>query len=195
MARKPPSGIDPGLPEVAHTVSIFATENRGGTTALTALLGRFAACDGARRPFPGGPGTLWVTYGPWNRPRSTIQALPRATAWRKTGLCGRGVAIATARQGASPSSVRPVITKLLRLPDDGFGARRSGDRCGVSCGHPQGWLGHAFVDEPAYSARCMELANACNRGAWEFRGANSRRMIPAGRDFSREPFCGLPAPS
>ena len=72
---------------------------------------------------------------------------------------------------------------------------RTGGGRRVADAVPTGFSDARFVVQPAYSARCMELANACKRATWEFRGANSRRMIPAGRDFSREPFCGLPAPS
>ena len=95
-----------------------------------------------------------------------------------------------------PAALREV--RLNGLPEALAEVRRhriGGKRQRVSDAAPTGLSNARFVFAPAYSARCMELANACKRATWEFRGANSRRMIPAGRDFSREPFCGLPAPS
>jgi len=105
--------------------------------------------------------------------------------------------------GPPPVASVPPPAALREVPLNGFpGAlavvlrhRIGDDGRRVPDAAPTGFSDARFVVQPAYPARCMELANACKRATWEFRGANSRRMIPAGRDFSREPFCGLPAPS
>ena len=95
----------------------------------------------SHRPFPVGPKAIRVTYGPQDRPGSTISGLRGVRVGRKSvrGMERRRRQEVTGRP-LRPPSVRPTTERPRSLPATAPATAVSGGSRERYCGRPRGWL-------------------------------------------------------
>ena len=113
----------------------------------------------SQRPFPVGPEAIRVTYGPQDRPGSTISGLRGVRVGRKSvrGMERRRRQEVTGRP-LRPPSVRPTTERPRSLPATAPATAVSGGSWERYCGRPPGWQSIGFVNHgrksPNFNSDC-----------------------------------------